>query len=124
MGAWNARDFAKMRSLLHPEYTYTGPDGQVAAGPDAGMAIAQMYAAAFPDGQLEIERVHVAGNASIAELVARGTHGGDLMGIAATGKKVEIRICNVMEVRDGQVYREPEYMDLLTMMTQIGAVKL
>jgi len=120
--AWNRRDFATMRGLLHPQYAYQGPDGKEAAGPETGLAIAQMYANAFPDGRLEIERVHVAGETSIAEVVARGKHGGDLMGIAATGKDIEIRICNVVEVRDGKVYREREYMDLMTMLAQIGAV--
>jgi len=122
--AWNKRDFGKMRSLLHPEYTYTGGDGKVLRGPDAGIALAQMYAAAFPDGRLELERLHVAGDTAIAEMVARGTHGGDLMGIAATGKKVELRICNVMELKDGKVYREREYMDLATLLAQIGATAL
>ena len=120
--AWNRRDFATMRGLLHPEYTYQGPDGKEAAGPETGIAIAQMYANAFPDGRLEIERVHVAGETAIAEVIARGKHGGDLMGIAAPGKDIEIRICNVVEVRDGKVYREREYMDLMTMLAQIGAV--
>jgi steroid delta-isomerase-like uncharacterized protein len=120
--AWNARDFDKMRAMLHPDYTYLGPDGQLLQGPDAGMALAQGYATAFPDGRLEIERIHAAGDTSIAEMVARGTHQGALFGIPATGKKVEIRICNVQEMRDGKLYREREYMDVLTMMTQIGAV--
>jgi steroid delta-isomerase-like uncharacterized protein len=122
--AWNKRDYKKMRELLHPDYRYTGGDGKEAVGPDAGIAIGQMYAAAFPDGRVEVERVHVAGDTAVAEVVARGTHGGDLMGIAPTGKKVEIRICNVVELRDGKVYREREYMDTLVMMVQLGAVKL
>ena len=34
--------------------------------------------------------------------------------------KVEISICNVMELRDGKIYREREYMDRLTMLEQLG----
>ena len=122
--AWNSRDFKKMRELMHSEYSYTGADGKEAKGPEAGMAIAQMYASAFPDGRLELGRVHVVGDTSVAEVIARGTHQGDLMGIAPTGKKVEIRICNVVELRDAKVYREREYMDMLTMMVQLGVVKM
>ncbi len=120
--AWNSRDFKKMRELMHSGYSYTGPDGKEAKGPEAGMAIAQMYAQAFPDGRIELGRVHVVGDTSVAEVVARGTHQGELMGIPPTGKKVEIRICNIVEVRDGKVYREREYMDMLTMMVQLGVV--
>ena len=121
--AWNSRDFAKMRSLLDPAYSYTGPDGKEVTGPDAGMEIAQMYARAFPDGKLEIKRTYTQGDVAIVEMTAHGTHKGELMGIAPTGRPVEILICNIIEVRNGKIYREREYMDMLSMMVQIGAAK-
>jgi hypothetical protein len=45
------------------------------------------------------------------------------MGLAATGKPVELLICNVIELRDGKVYREREYMDMLIVITETGVVK-
>jgi steroid delta-isomerase-like uncharacterized protein len=120
VNAWNARDYDTMQSLLHPDYTYTGGDGKEMRGPEAGMAIARMYAAAFPDGRIEVQRVYTQGDTAVAEFVARGTHGGELMGIAPTGRAVEINICNVMELRDGKIHREREYFDMLTMLTQLG----
>ena len=119
--AWNARDFAALRALLHPEYTYTGGDGKtMTGGPGLGVGIAQMYAAAFPDATLNLKRTFVAGEVAISEVVARGTHGGDLMGVPATGRPVELHICNVVEVRDGLVFAEREYMDSAVMFAQIG----
>jgi steroid delta-isomerase-like uncharacterized protein len=117
---WNTRNWDKLRGLLHPDYSYTGSDGKEHTGPEAGMQVAKMYADAFSDGRLELKRLHTQGDVAIAEMVARGTHGGELMGIAATQRPVEINICNVMELRDGKVYREREYMDMLTLMSQIG----
>jgi steroid delta-isomerase-like uncharacterized protein len=123
--AWNRRNFEAMRELLDPEYSYTGGDGkQHEGGPDTGIAIAQMYAVAFPDGRLEVQRVYTQGDTAIAEMTARGTHGGELMGNAPTGKAVEITICNIMELRNGKIHREREYMDMLTLMSQVGAVNL
>ena len=122
--AWNRRDFAAMRNLLHPEYSYTGPDGEEKKGPEAGIQIARMYATAFPDGRLEVKQAYTHGTTAIAEMVARGTHGGDLMGLPPTGRTIEVLICNVMELRDGKIYREREYMDMMTMLAQIGAVTL
>ena len=121
LGAWNRRDWDKMRSFYHDDYTYTGPDGQELVGPDAGVELARSYAEAFPDGKIEITSVCVSGDTAVAEFVARGTHQGELMGVAPTGKPIEIRVCNVAEVRDGKVYREREYMDMMTMLVQIGA---
>lgn len=83
-----------------------------------------MYAGAFPDGKLEIKSIFAQGNSAVAEFVARGTHGGELMGIAPTGKSIEINVCNVVELRDGKVYREREYMDLLTLLSQLGVTEI
>ena len=123
LDAWNRRDFEALRSLAHPDYSYTGGDGkEMKGGPDVAVNIGRMYANAFPDGKLEIKNVYVQGSTAICEFVARGTHGGELMGIAPTGRRVELSICNVMEVRDGKAYREREYMDLMHMMVQLGVV--
>ena len=123
LDAWNRRDWDTFRSLLHPDYRYIGPEGKELVGTEAGLNLAKMYANAFPDGKIEIKNVFVAGTTAVCEFVARGTHKGDLKGVAPTGKRVEINVCNVMEVRDGKAYREREYMDMLTMMVQVGAVK-
>jgi len=117
---WNRRDWARWRELLHPQYTYTGGDGQLQKGPEAALAIGQMFANAFPEGKLEIQRIHTVGDVAITEFVARGTHRGDLMGIAPTGRQITMPVCNVIEVRDGKIYAEREYMDMLHMMQQLG----
>lgn len=121
--AWNKRDFDHLRSLMHTGYTYTGGDGKEMAGQEAGLSVARMFASAFPDGTLSVLRVFTRGNTAIAEMVGRGTHGGDLMGIPPTNRQVEISICNVIELRDGKIYREREYMDMLAMMTQLGVIR-
>ena len=121
MDAWNRRDWDKMRDLFHDDYTYTGADGKELVGPDTGVEVAMSYAEALPDGKAEFTNVCVSGSTVVAEFVARGTHQGDLMGVTPTGKPVEIRVCNVMEIRDGKVYREREYLDTMTILVQIGA---
>ena len=120
IGAWNRRDFEKMKMLLHPDYVYVAGDGKEARGVEAGLQNAYIYARAFPDSVIEIKHVYMQGDTAIAELVARGTHHGDLMGIPPTGRSVEINMCNVMELRDGKIHREREYFDRLTMLEQLG----
>ena len=48
------------------------------------------------------------------------THQGELMGIAPTGRRVEVPVCNVIEVRDGKIYAEREYFDTAHLMQQLG----
>ncbi len=123
MEAWNRRDFARYRELIHPQYSYTGADGQRQDGPEAGMAVAQMFANAFPDGKIDIQHIHPAGDKiAVVEFIGRGTHQGDLMGISPTGRKIEMPVCNVIEARDGKVYSEREYMDMAHMMQQLGVM--
>ena len=88
-------------------------------GPPVGVAVAKLYASAFPDAVITVTNIYELPGVSVCEFVARGTHGGELMGVPPTGRHVEIRICNVIELRDGTAYREREYMDMATMMAQI-----
>jgi len=120
---WNRRDWNKYRSLMHPQYSYTGSDGQEQRGPDAGLAVGQMFAAAFPDGRINITNLRSDGDFVTTEFTGSGTHRGELMGVAPTNKRVSIPVCNVMELRDGKIYREREYMDMMHMMTQLGVAK-
>jgi steroid delta-isomerase-like uncharacterized protein len=121
--AWNRRDFETMRSLLHPQYTYAGGDGkELAGGPDTGVAVAKAYAAALPDGRAEVRTTFVQGNTAISEFRVRGTHQGELMGVSASNKPVDIIVCNIIELRDGKIFREREYVDGATILAQIGAL--
>jgi steroid delta-isomerase-like uncharacterized protein len=122
LDAVNKRDIPRFRDLLHPDYTYTGADGVEHQGPDAGVAQVETFVAAFPDLRLDLNNHHAAGDASVVEFTARGTHEAELEGIPATGKSIEIVVCDVIEVRDGKVYREREYFDQMTMMQQLGVM--
>jgi steroid delta-isomerase-like uncharacterized protein len=121
--AWNKRDFTTFRALLHPEYTYTDCDGKVSSGPDTGVAAAQALLTAFPDAQTQIVTLSTAGDLSYGEFVTKGTQTGPLTGIPASGKSVVVVRCNVIEVKDKLIYREREYMDMLGVLVQIGAVR-
>jgi steroid delta-isomerase-like uncharacterized protein len=120
MEAAPRRDFDKCRQLFHPQYSYTGGDGQRQEGAEAGIAVADMFTTAFPDVKLEIKHTHVTGDVVIVEFVASGTHKGDLMGIAPTGRQITIPVCDILEIRDGKIYAEREYMDMLHLMQQLG----
>jgi len=122
--AWNNREFDRMRDLMHPDYTYTGGDGREQKGPEAGLAVSRMFASAFPDGRTNVVNIKESGDTVLVEKIGRGTHRGDLMGMAATGRSVAIPVCEVFEVRDGKIYREREYLDMATMMTQLGVTRV
>jgi steroid delta-isomerase-like uncharacterized protein len=117
------RDFDRMRVLLHPDYTIMQGDGLEQKGPDVGIAIAETYVTAFPDLSFEIRHQYAPSDTvSVLEFTARGTHQAPLEDIPATGRAVEIVVCNVIEVEDGKILREREYYDNLAIMRQLGVV--
>ena len=120
--AWNRRDWRAYRELLDSQYSYTGGDGQVQRGPEAGMAVGQMFATAFPDGHIDLRQIHTAGDTAVVEFTGRGTHSGDLMGIAPTGRHISIPVITVLTVRGGRIVSEREYMDMAHMMRQLGVM--
>jgi steroid delta-isomerase-like uncharacterized protein len=123
IGATNRREFDAMRALMHPEYSYVGSDGSKIEGGDALIELLHGYVAGLPDLEFEIQRVYIDGNTAVAEMRCRGTHTGDLAGIAPTGKKIDIGFCNVMVVKDGMCVEERDYYDTLAMMVQLGVLE-
>ena len=118
--SFNRRDWDRIRDLFSPTYSYTGSDGTRQQGPQAGVAVVQMWASAFPDAKVEIRQVHVAGDVAIVEFQAGGRQDGELMGIPASGRKISMPVCTVLDIKDGKITAEREYMDLLAMMQQLG----
>jgi steroid delta-isomerase-like uncharacterized protein len=116
------RDLDGLRALYHPDYSYTGSDGEEQKGPETGVAVSKMFLDALPDATLEVRTRYTCGDdVSIIEFIGRGTHEGELMGVPPTGKSLAVLACDVIEVRDGKIYREREYMDTLSILQQLGA---
>ena len=115
------RNFDRLRELYHPDYQYTSSDGTT-GGIDAGVAVAETYTAAFPDLTMTVAHQISCGDESVVEILARGTQQGDLPGVPATGRAVEVTVCNIVEVKDGQIIRERDYFDALSMMQQLGVI--
>jgi len=120
--SFNQRNWEKMRSLLHADYTYTGGDGQTQVGPEAGVAVAQMFAGAMSDAKISIKSIVTSGNTAITEFIGSGTQDGEFAGIPASNKRVTMPVCDVIEIKDGKIATEREYMDMAHLLQQIGAM--
>lgn len=82
----------------------------------------EIFEAAFPGYQLAAEEMAAEGNKVIVWATFTGTHDGDLMGIAPTGKPVEIPIALVYWIEDGKIADHLMLADQLTMLQQIGVL--
>jgi predicted ester cyclase len=76
--------------------------------------------AGFPDLTTSIEDLFVSGNKLAITLMWRGTHTGEYGGVAATGKRVEVRDTAIWRFRDGKVAEILTLQDQFGMLKQIG----
>ena len=127
IAAWNNRDWDTIRNAMHPDYTYTAPDGEIVKGVEEGQEAAwKSFGDGFPEGRIDVDsmQMYVDGNTVITEFRAKLTHTGTFAGIAPTGNTVEIDLCNKMVLSDdGRVLAERDYMDTLAFFAQLGVVE-
>ena len=83
----------------------------------------RMQLAAFPDLHLKPEDIVASGNKVVARVTYTGTNKGDFMGMAASGKKVNIQLIDVFLFGDDGLVREHwGVIDALALMQQVGAI--
>jgi len=92
------------------------------AGKDSLRAFTETFRAAFPDLQVETLATIVEGDEVWIHSELTGTHKGELMGIAPTGKKVSVKMIDRVRTRDGKAVEHWGVSDQLALMTQIGVV--
>ena len=83
----------------------------------------RMYLAAFPDLRMAPEDVLSSGDKVVARSRATGTHQGELMGMPATGRSIDVQLIDIIRFGDdGRAVEHWGVFDTMTMMQQLGAV--
>lgn len=98
------------------------PAGQALTHPTTGDVREHLeyLTTAFPDLELVVERVHHADDAVIVEGRSVGTHRGEFMGVAGTGRRMDVRACVVYRFDGDRLTNETVYFDLATQLRQLG----
>jgi predicted ester cyclase len=56
----------------------------------------------------------------VERLTASGTHQGDLMGVAGTGRTITLRGINIFRIRNGKIAERWGQLDQLGLLHQLG----
>ena len=80
-----------------------------------------MFLTAFPDIQITIDDEIGEGDKVVTRWTFQGTHQGELMGMPATGKRVNIGGISTDRIANGKVVEHWAEIDLLGLMQQLGA---
>jgi steroid delta-isomerase-like uncharacterized protein len=123
--AFNNKDWEEVRRVTTAGVVYDEVGThRTAHGIDTVLPLWQAWAAAFPDSTATFERTHVSGGTVILELTWRGTQTGALQlaagEIPPTGKAIEMRACQIIDLVDGKTRSVRHYFDVGTMLSQLG----
>jgi predicted ester cyclase len=91
-------------------------------GLEAAKQAAADYREAFPDPQVTIEDLIAEGDRVVARVRFRGTHLGELEGIAPTGRRVESTGIIISRIEGSKIAEDWANFDGLALMRQLGAI--
>ena len=99
-------------------------DGRTYTGPDGYAAYLDNWRRAFPDCWYEVQSFAVAGPVVVCQMTMRGTHRSLLETafglIAATGKPIDLPLCEIFRTCGGRLVAIESYFDLATLVRQLG----
>jgi steroid delta-isomerase-like uncharacterized protein len=122
-GVWTDRNLALVDELVAQDYVGHDPtQPESIRGRDGFKQFVGMYQSAFEDAAITIDDQIAEGDNVVTRWTGRGTHTGELMGIAPTGKEVTVSGITISRLAGGKVAEEWELMDALGMLVQLGAV--
>ena len=117
---WNKRDFSVIAELLSDCIYHSPTTGEI-----RGEAYRKLFASmlnAFPDGRFTVVDEVAEDDKVVTRWSFTGTHKGELMGIAPTGKQVAMTGISIIRIVDGKIVEAWEEWDSLGMMQQLGVV--
>lgn len=127
VNAYNEKDWDKARRMLAPDCVYDEiATNRKARGVDETLSLWQGWAKAIPDSKASFDNHIVKDNMVVLEITWRGTHNGPLQTprgeIAPTGRRFELRACQVIEVSGERAKTIRQYFDMNTLFQQLNVV--
>lgn len=91
-------------------------------GREGVKAFVTMYREAFPDLHATVEDIVSEGDQAVARVSFTGTHKGELMGMPATGKSIDVSTMDMIRFEDGKAAEHWGVTDQMGMMQQLGVI--
>lgn len=118
---WNPWNFAKTDELLAEEIVFRGTLGSELKGREAFRGYMHKVQAAFPDFHNSILQTTAEDDRVVARTMYRGTHRGEIFGVAPTGKEISYAGAAFFRIADAKVAEGWVLGDLLSVLRQLGA---
>jgi len=121
----NERKLDQLAELTHPDFKRHDLAGAFpnVTGTGGPTNIAQMVLKAIPDMHYEIKQMVAKDDRVAVQLKGTGTHQGEFLSVAATGKQLEWNAIYIYRFKDGKAIETWQLSDIWGIMRQIGKVK-
>lgn len=116
---WNQGKLDAADKLFHPQATSPSAP-QLPVGPAGVRAIATLFRSAFPDFHMTIEDLIAEADLVVGRFTQGGTHRGEFMGVAPTGRQVQFTETGILRIAGGQVVESWYETDMLGLLQQLG----
>src|SRR5438067_4448409 len=119
---WNKGNLDAIDELLTADHVGYEPTSGETHGPQATRELVSVYRGAFPDMRMTIDNGFAEGDWVAVHWTAVGTHTGELMGVAPTGREVTVSGIQLNRIADGRIAESRGIFDALGMLQQVGAI--
>jgi predicted ester cyclase len=117
-------DVARVADFVSPEYAEVHEDARYALGVEGATEHILGVRRTYPDLALEVTRQIAEDDLVVSQVTMRGTHQGEWLGIAPTGKAVAITAVNIDRVVGGRIVEHGGAANLLEPLLRIGAIRV
>ena len=119
---FNGRKLSLIDEIFTADWVYHGVGGLKVYGQEGLKQFLTEYYNAFPDMQVKVENLIAEGDKVVSHVTSRGTHKGELMGIAPTGKQVTVPVICISRFVDDKIGENWEIIDLFGMLQQLDVI--
>ncbi|HEY1294196.1 MAG TPA: ester cyclase [Chloroflexota bacterium] len=120
----NQRNLDAADDVIGSNYVYHSPGAPEVRGPEGFKQLIGMYLSAFPDIEMSLVDMVAENDLVMIQWAASGTHQGEIMGVAPTGKRVTMMGMIKSRVVGNRIVEDVEVLDTLGLLQQLGGMPI
>ena len=118
---WNLGEFRLINEYVDPAFLSHDPAPDEVRGPEALKRLITAQREAFPDFRMEISDLFECQDKVVARWQVSGTHRGDFMGLAPTGRRAAVEGISIDRWEGDRIVETWVAYDVLGVLQQLGA---
>jgi len=121
-GLFSRGDLGSVDAYLSDHFVDHDPPFGTSGDREGMRAAGALIRAGFPDWHSELHLLIAEGDAVAEHFTAEGTHQGEIMGVAPTGRKMILKGINIFRIRDGRIIERWGRLDEFGLLQQLGVI--